>query len=75
MTEIEGIAKKFDVSDSNFRFKFIAAPWTSEDVKESKAFPDGQHIAFTHWRSAATSTQGRLAVLLGAQRRGARRRS
>ncbi len=50
LTEVEGIAKKLDVSDSNFRFKFIAAPYTSEDEKESGAtFPDGQHIALTHW--------------------------
>jgi len=49
MTEIEGIATKLDQSDSNYRFKFIAAPWTSDDVEEGKAFPEGQHIAFTHW--------------------------
>jgi hypothetical protein len=50
MIEIEGIAKKLDVSDSNFRFKFIAAPWTSDDVKEGKAFPEGKHIALSHWK-------------------------
>ena len=32
----------------NFRDKFIAAPWTSAD-EDGKAFPDGQHIALTHW--------------------------
>ena len=50
LTEIEGIAKKLDVSDSNYRFKFIAAPYTSDDEADSGAkFPEGQHIAFTHW--------------------------
>ena len=43
---IEGIADKFKSDDDNFRLKFIAAPWTSED---GEPFPDGQHIAFSHW--------------------------
>ncbi len=25
---------------------FIAAPWTSDD---GEAFPEGQHVAMTHW--------------------------
>ncbi len=45
LDEINGIAAKF-ADDGNFRNKFIAAPWTSED---GDPFPDGQHIAFTHW--------------------------
>lgn len=49
LTEVHGIADKLDVSDSNYRFKFIAAPWTSEDEKESGKFPDGQHVAMSHW--------------------------
>ena len=49
LVQIEGIAKKLDASDSNFRFKFIAAPWTSDDEKEVAKFPEGQHIALTHW--------------------------
>ena len=49
LTEVEGIAKKLDVSDSNFRFKFVAAPWTGDDADEVKPFPEGQHIALTHW--------------------------
>ena len=44
---VEGLADKFR-GDDNFRFKFIAAPWTSEDEDGAK-FPEGQHIAFTHW--------------------------
>jgi len=48
LNEVEGIAEKFRGSSDNFRFKFIAAPWTSEDEDGAK-FPEGQHIAFTHW--------------------------
>jgi hypothetical protein len=44
--EIRAIAKKLSYSDTNNRLSFIAAPWTSEDGGD---FPDGQHIAFTHW--------------------------
>jgi hypothetical protein len=46
LNTIEGIADKFAADDENFRLKFIAAPWTSEDGKD---FPEGQHIALTHW--------------------------
>ncbi len=48
MTELEAVGKKFP-GTTNMRYKFYAAPWTDEDVDESGAFPDGQHIAFTHW--------------------------
>jgi hypothetical protein len=44
--EIKAIAKKLSDSDTNNRLSFKAVPWTSEDGKD---FPDGQHIAFTHW--------------------------
>ncbi|MDZ5621212.1 DUF3105 domain-containing protein [Nocardioides bizhenqiangii] len=44
--EIKAIAEKLDYSDTNNRLSFIAAPWTSDDGGD---FPDGQHIAFTHW--------------------------
>ncbi len=43
---VEGIAEKFRSGDDNFRLKFIAAPWTGDD---GEAFPDGQHLALTHW--------------------------
>jgi Protein of unknown function (DUF3105) len=61
MNTIEGIADKFTSDDENFRLKFIAAPWTSED---GEAFPDGEHIAFSHWSAGgngetdATKQQG-----------------
>ena len=48
MVELEAVGKKFP-GKTNFRYKFYAAPWTSEDVEESGAFPKGQHIAITHW--------------------------
>ena len=48
LNQIEGIADKFKGSSDNFRFKFIAAPWTGDD-EDGKKFPDGQHIAFSHW--------------------------
>ena len=45
MSELRGIADKF-AGTTNFRFKFKAVPWLDSD---GKAFPSGQHIAFTHW--------------------------
>lgn len=57
MNQIEAIAKKFKVDDDNFRLKFIAAPWTSADAKEEAGqkgmtFPEGTHLAFSHWVGA-----------------------
>ncbi|MBB3040890.1 DUF3105 domain-containing protein [Nocardioides soli] len=46
MADIEAISRKF--GDDNFRDKFVAAPWLSTD-ENGKKFPDGQHIAITHW--------------------------
>lgn len=49
------IGDKF-AGTSNFRYKFIAAPWTAADAKETAVagdkkteFPSGTHIALTHW--------------------------
>lgn len=44
--EIEGITRKF--GDENFRDKIIAAPWLKSDETGAK-FPEGQHVAMTHW--------------------------
>lgn len=49
ITQVQALADKFEGSD-NQRSKFIAAPWTSED---GDAFPDGQHVAFSHWSVGA----------------------
>ncbi len=54
MLELRGISDKL-AGTSNFRTKFIAAPWTSDD---GKAFPDGQHVALTHWTSEGDKQQG-----------------
>lgn len=63
LSEIKAIAEKFDASDTNYRLKFIAAPWTEDDEKsaedtEGKTFPDGQHVAFTHWSGDSTASVG-----------------
>jgi hypothetical protein len=62
---IDGIADKFRASSDNLRFKFIAAPWTAADEKESGKFPDGQHIAISHWSaggSGETDTSKQVGV-------------
>jgi len=51
MKEVEAIASKFQ-SDTNLRNKFKAVPWLSSD---GKPFPNGQHVAFTHWTSGAST--------------------
>lgn len=62
MEEIKGIADKF--GDENFRDKFVAAPWT-KDTENYKPFPDGAHVAFTHWSaggSGVTDTSKQVGV-------------
>ncbi len=51
---IDGIANKFRADSNNLRFKFIAAPWTAQDEKESGKFPDGMHIAISHWSAGGS---------------------
>ena len=54
LDEIRALGKKFP-GDTNFRYKFIAAPWNPADAKAvGKEFPKGQHIAFTHWSQGGT---------------------
>jgi Protein of unknown function (DUF3105) len=55
MNELEGIAAKFDTDDDNYRNKFKIVPWTSED-ENGATFPDGQHIALTHWSVGGDSS-------------------
>ena len=52
MDDLRGIASKLQ-GNEDFRDKFKAAPWTSED---GKAFPEGQHVAFTHWSAGGAGT-------------------
>jgi hypothetical protein len=51
---IDGIADKFRSDSNNLRFKFIAAPWTEDDEKESGKFPDGMHVALSHWSAGGS---------------------
>jgi hypothetical protein len=51
---IDGIAQKFRSDSNNLRYKFIAAPWTAQDEKESGKFPDGMHIAISHWSAGGS---------------------
>jgi hypothetical protein len=44
LAQVRAIAAKFE--GKKLTDKFIALPWTSED---GKAFPDGTHVALTHW--------------------------
>ncbi|HEX5862539.1 MAG TPA: DUF3105 domain-containing protein [Nocardioides sp.] len=53
MQTLRGIASKF-TDDSNFRNKFKAVPWLESD---GDPFPDGQHIAFTHWSIGGEDAQ------------------
>ncbi|GAB3773875.1 hypothetical protein FB382_000637 [Nocardioides ginsengisegetis] len=52
MKELQAIADKLS-STTNYRDKFIAAPWTSADEGGAK-FPAGQHVAFTHWSAGGS---------------------
>jgi len=45
MDDIEAIASKYRGTD-NMRLKLKAVPWLESD---GKAFPEGQHVALTHW--------------------------
>ncbi|HEY3528526.1 MAG TPA: DUF3105 domain-containing protein [Nocardioides sp.] len=51
MSQIRAIADKFS-GTTDLRHKFKAVPWTKDD---GKPFPDGQHIAFTHWSVGGTA--------------------
>jgi hypothetical protein len=44
LAAVKAIASKFE--GKKLTDKFIAAPWTDKD---GKAFPDGTHVALTHW--------------------------
>ncbi|MFT4081126.1 MAG: DUF3105 domain-containing protein [Nocardioides sp.] len=62
LDQIRAIAKKFP-GTTNYRYKFIAAPWKSADEKTTKnkkkahtVFPEGTHIAFSHWTGTDDSS-------------------
>ena len=58
MENLRAIAGKFGDS-GNFRNKFIAAPWTSED---GEPLPDGQNVAFTHWSTGGAGGEEQSGV-------------
>ncbi len=60
MDDLRAIAEKYEGSD-NLRLKFKAVPWTDDD---GSAFPDGKHVALTHW-SASGEDQGQDAATGG----------
>jgi hypothetical protein len=51
MTQVRAIADKFS-GTTDLRHKFKAVPWTTAD---GTPFPDGQHIALTHWSVGGTA--------------------
>jgi hypothetical protein len=51
MDQIRAIADKF-AGTTDLRDKFKAVPWTKDD---GAPFPDGQHVAFTHWSVGGTA--------------------
>lgn len=54
VTQIQGLASKLDSDDENYRLKFKAVPWTSDD---GEPFPDGQHVALSHWSVGGTDAE------------------
>ncbi|MBZ5734217.1 DUF3105 domain-containing protein [Nocardioides sp. TRM66260-LWL] len=59
MGYLRAIADKLG-GTTNQRTKFKAVPWLSTD-EDGKAFPDGQHVALTHW-TGAVDAQGQADV-------------
>jgi hypothetical protein len=51
LADLQSIARKFP-STTDPNDKFIAAPWTSKD---GAAFPQGTHVALTHWSMGGTN--------------------
>lgn len=52
LAAIKAMAATLDENDTNGRLKFKAVPWTDED---GEPFPDGQHVALTHWTMDLTT--------------------
>lgn len=43
--------------DKNPSRWFMVAPWTKDDAAKRGAFPEGKHVAFTHWGKTEGATQ------------------
>jgi len=54
LDQVEAITTKFP-GTTDLDNKFIATPWTAED---GKPFPDGTHVALTHWSVGGTEGGG-----------------
>jgi hypothetical protein len=54
LADIEAMAIKLKGTD-NLRLKFKAVPWLESD---GEAFPDGQHVALTHWSKGDAGDSG-----------------
>ena len=54
LNAVKAIARKFE--GEKLDDKFIAVPWTEED---GKPFPDGAHIALTHWSMGDDPASGK----------------
>lgn len=52
ISQLRAIASKFPGS-SNWRYKFKIVPWLPTD-EGGKKFPDGKHIAITHWSAGGS---------------------
>lgn len=57
LSQVKGIASKFEGTEPTD--KFIAVPWTEED---GAPFPDGAHIALTHWSLGDPEKQEQVGV-------------
>ena len=57
LAAVRGIASKFEGNELSD--KFIALPWTEED---GAAFPDGAHVALTHWYADPDTLQDQEGV-------------
>jgi hypothetical protein len=55
--EVQDLASKF--SDDTLDTAFIAAPWTADD---GDPFPDGKHVALTHWYADPETREDQKAV-------------
>ena len=53
MNTLRGVADQVDAENLN---KVVIVPWTSDD---GAAFPDGTHVALTHWGSEEDGTEWR----------------
>ena len=44
-TDVQALSTQTDYNNN----KFIAVPWNVDDLEDGDAFPDGAHVALTHW--------------------------